>query len=282
VSVPHALMIDWREDATDGIPMYVINVDGSGRKQIVANARTYGGDRAAVWLDNNTLIVLPAGKGPTKLDLRTGAEERMPPSGLWLPNRTLTHATTGEPTFSPYDATKGSISQQAALGGCEPYFTTDGLWGFWMGGAGGPINRIRLGTRQVSPIINLHDRRMPADRAYLYFPMASRCQRLFAFGASPDQHDHAASDYDIFVAPANPETLELTADPVRYTFNRATDRYPDVFLADFELGTRTGEAPSPWTFGTTKPLENGPGTSATVPNRRAARNTPSPGRATTT
>lgn len=243
VSVPHALVISWREDAPDGIPMYVINLDGSGRKQIVANARTYGGDRAAVWLDDDTLIVLPAGKGPTKLNLRTGAEERLPPTGLWLLNRTLTHATTGDPTFSPYDAAKGTISEQAAFGGCEPYFTANGVWGFWMGGGGGPINRIRLGTRQVSPIINLHDRRMPADRAYLYFPMFSRCQRLFAFGASPDQHDHATSDYDIFVAPANPETLELTADPVRYTFDKATDRYPDVFLADFELGTQAGEAP---------------------------------------
>ena len=213
VSVPHSLMINWREDAPDGIPMYLINIDGSGLKQISPNARTYGGDRAAVWLDNDNLIYLPAGKGPTKLNLRTGKEERLPPSGLWLPNRTMTCATTGSPTFSPYDAASGKISEQAALGGCEPYFTTDGVWGFWMGGGGGPINRIRLGTRQVSPIINLHDTRMPADRAYLYFPMFSRCQRLFAFGASPDQHDHATSDYDIFVAPANPDTLELIGKP---------------------------------------------------------------------
>lgn len=243
VSVPHSFMTNWREDAPDGIPMYLTSVDGSEQRQIVSNARTYGGDRAAVWLDDDTLIVLPQGKGPTKLNLRTGAKERMPPNGLWLLNRTFTHATTGEPTFSPYDAAKGTISQQPALGGCEPYFTADGTWGFWMGGAGGPINRFRLGTRQATPIIELHDRRMPTDRAYLYFPMFSRCQRLFAFAASPDQHDHATSDYDVFVAPANPDTLELTANPVRYTFNQTTDRYPDVFLADFELGTHSGEAP---------------------------------------
>jgi hypothetical protein len=154
VSVPHSLMINWREDAPDGIPLYMINIDGSGLKQISANARTYGGDRAAVWLDHDNLIYLPAGKGPTRLNLQTCKEDRLPPSGLWLPNRTMTCATTGEPTFSPYDAKSGKISEQSALGGCEPYFTTDGVWGFWMGGAGGPINRIRLGTRQVSPIIN--------------------------------------------------------------------------------------------------------------------------------
>jgi hypothetical protein len=252
VSVPHSLMINWREDATDGIPMYMIHIDGSGLKQISANARTYGGDRAAVWLDNDDLIYLPAGKGPTKLNLRTGKEERLPPNGLWLPNRTMTCATTGSPTFSPFDATTGKISEQAAFGGCEPYFTSDGIWGFWMGGAGGPINRIRLGARQVSPIINLHDARMPADRSYLYFPMFSPCQRLFAFGASPDQHDHATSDYDIFVAPAKPDTLQLVGNPVRYSFNRATDRYPDVFLADFELGTRDGEAPFETEFASEK------------------------------
>ncbi len=243
VSVPHALMINWREDAPDGIPLYTINIDGSGLKKVAINARTYGGDRAAVWLDEDNLIYLPAGKGPTKLNLRTGEEERLPPKGLWLLNRTMTCATTGSPTFSPYDAARGTIHEQPAFGGCEPFFTTDGVWGFWMGGAGGPINRIRLGTRQVSPIINLHDSRMPTDRAYLYFPMFSRCQRLFAFGASPDQHDHDKSDYDIFVAGTNPETLELTANPVRYSFHKATDRYPDVFLADFELGTHVGEAP---------------------------------------
>jgi hypothetical protein len=243
VSVPHSLMVSWREDAPDAIPMYLITTDGSGLKQISPNARTYGGDRAVVWIDNNSLIYLPAGKGPTKLNLLTGKEDRLPPRGLWLPNRTMTCATTGSPTFSPYDAASGTLSEQAAFGGCEPYFTADGIWGFWMGGAGGPINRVRLGTRQVSPIINLHDTRMPADRAYLYFPMFSSCQRLFTFAASPDQHDHATSDYDIFVAPAKPDTLELIGNPVRYTFNKATDRYPDVFLADFELGTREGEAP---------------------------------------
>jgi hypothetical protein len=252
VSVPHSLMINWREDAPDAIPMYLINSDGSGLKQISPNARTYGGDRAAVWLDKDNLIYLPAGKGPTKLNLQTGKEERLPPNGLWLPNRTMTCATTGSPTFSPYDASSGKITEQAAFGGCEPYFTADGVWGFWMGGGGGPINRIRLGTRQVSPIINLHDTRMPADRSYLYFPMFSPCQRLFAFAASSDQHDHATSDYDIFVAPAKPDTLELTANPVRYTFNKATDRYPDVFLADFELGTRDGEAPFEVEFASVK------------------------------
>ena len=85
----------------------------------------------------------------------------------------------------------------------------------------------------------------------------------------PDQHDHATSDYDIFVAPANPETLELTANPVRYTFHKATDRYPDVFLADFELGTHVGEAPSPWTSRATRLPGSGLGTSATAPNRRS-------------
>jgi hypothetical protein len=243
ISVPHALVLDWREDAPDGIPLYVINVDGSGLRKLAEHARTYGGDRSVVWLDKDNLIYLSAGKGPTKLNLVTGAEDRLPPSGLWLVNRTMTHATTGQPTFSPYDSATGKISEQAPFGGCEPYFSADGVWGFWMGGAGGPINRIRLGSRQVTPIINLHDARMPAGRAYLYFPMVSRNQRLFACGASPDQHDHGKSDYDIFVAPLNPDTLELLDNPVRYTFSPGTDRYPDVFLADFELGTFEGEAP---------------------------------------
>jgi hypothetical protein len=212
-------------------PMYVINLDGSGLKQVAANARCYGEDRAAVWLNDEELIYIAADHGPTRLNLRTGAEQPLSPKGPWLINRTATFATTGDPTFSPYDAGKGAISEQPVFGGCQPYFSTDGVWGYWMGGAGGPINRVRLATREVSPILDLNDKRLPADRNYLYFPMLSYDQRLFAFAASPGVHDHFKADYDVFVAPCDPNRLELTGRPVRYTFNQSCDRFPDAFLA---------------------------------------------------
>lgn len=224
-------------------PMYVINVDGSGLRQVAPNARCYMEDRAAVWLNNGELIYLAAGRGPTRLNLRTGERKPLPPRGLWLINATGTCASTGTPTFSTYNTAAGKLVEQPALGGCQPYFSTDGVWGFWMGGGGGPINRIRLATRKVSPIVTPDDPRLPAGRNYVYFPMLSHNQRLFAFGASPDAHDHFTADYDIYVAPCDPARLELTDTPVRYTFTSSCDRFPDVFLAAADPGAHAGNAP---------------------------------------
>ncbi len=89
----------------------------------------------------------------------------------------------------------------------------------------------------MSPILGLNDKRLPTDRNYLYFPMLSYDQRLFAFAASPDVHDHFKADYDIFVAPCDPDQLALTDTPVRYTFTPSCDRFPEAFLAGVELGT---------------------------------------------
>jgi hypothetical protein len=58
-------------------------------------------------------------------------------------------------------------------------------------------------------------------------------------------HDHFKADYDIFVAPCDPNRLELTGPPVRYTFNQSCDRFPDAFLANSEIGTRGALAQRP-------------------------------------
>jgi hypothetical protein len=227
--------------------MHVMHSDGSHDRTLTDSARAYFEDRATVWLNDHELVYIDHGGLTQQLDVRNGKHHPLlnKPSHEhgWLINATRAHATTGQPTFSLYNAGKQEITPQGGLPGCQPYFTHDGRWGFWMGGAGGPINRFNLHSRQASPILNPHDPRMPKDRNYLYFPMVSRNGRLFACGASPGQHDHFTSDYDIFVCPINPETLELIGNPVRYTFHSGNDRFPDVFLADLELGRHAGEAP---------------------------------------
>ena len=97
---------------------------------------------------------------------------------------TLSSATTGLPRFSPFDPETGGIAKQQRLGGCQPYFSHDGRWGFWTAGAGGPVNRIDLETRAVTTLIEKGDARLPRDLGYVYFPMVSRDGRLFAFAAS--------------------------------------------------------------------------------------------------
>ena len=233
-------------------PLHLMSADGRFNRIVADDARAYGEDRGAVWLNAHELIYIDASGMTRRLNVDTGSSEPMlaePYKGAqwatgWLINPTLRYATTGEPTFSQYDANSKTVQVRQAQGGCQPYFSQDGVWGFWMGGGGGPINRINLATGQVSQILAANDPRMPKERNYLYFPMLSRCGRLFAFAASPHQHDHFTSDYDIFVAQTSPATLDIVGTPVRYTFDKGCDRFPDVYLAGQQTA-RTHPQPQP-------------------------------------
>jgi len=236
------------------VPLHLCSTEGKWDKVLVPDARAYGEDRCAVWVNAHELIYIDAQGVTRQLNVDTGQSEALtgpydPKLSPWpgvagfLINATHTYATSGSPIFSPYDAATKTVKLKPHLDGCQPYFTHDGKWGFWMGGGGGPINRVLLATRQFSPILKYDDPRLPKGRRYLYFPMISWDQRLFACGVSPHQHDHFKSDYDIFVAQIDPDTLELIGKPVRYTFDPHCDRFPDVYLAPLELGDFSGEAP---------------------------------------
>ncbi|MEW6366496.1 MAG: LamG-like jellyroll fold domain-containing protein [Acidobacteriota bacterium] len=240
--------VDPYADTTAAGRLRLITAGGSRDEVIAGAARTYGeGDRAAVWRSPNEIIFI-AGDGHTQLlDLKSRNATRLTKAPAaangWLLNATLDHATTGVPTFSLYDRDRRTIVERQRQGGCEPYFSHDGRWGYWIAGAGGPLDRIDLATGRVSTMIEKNDARLPAGIRYMYFPMLSRCGLLLAYGASANQHDHSRSDYEIFVVETDPRTLELIGPPVRLTHDPATDRYPDVYLAPLPLGRHFGEVP---------------------------------------
>jgi hypothetical protein len=229
--------------------LHLIAVDGGEDRVVVESARSYFVHRAVVWRDPRTLIFISGDTTTRELDIENGRQRMLvakpPPKGGWLLNSTLTHATSGVPTFSAYDRARQKVAPRSELGGCEPYFSHDGRWGFWMAGAGGPINRIDLASRAVSTILDKNDLRMEKGWGYAYFPMVSADGRLFAYAASTgrQQHDQHRSDYEVFVAETDPKTLELLGRAVRFTRHPATDRFPDVFLAPLPLGRLRGEAP---------------------------------------
>ncbi|TNF70486.1 MAG: hypothetical protein EP299_13990 [Acidobacteria bacterium] len=229
--------------------LHLISVDGTKDRVIVESARSYFVHRAVVWRGPQTLIYISGETATMELDIESGERRTLiakPPSkGGWLINATLTHVTTGVPTFSVFDPQQRRVLPRSELGGCEPYFTHDGRWGFWMAGAGGPINRIDLASRKISTILDKNDVLMEEGRGYAYFPMFSADGRLLAYGASTgrQQHDQHRSDYEIFVAETDPQTLEPLGRAVRFTRHPATDRFPDVFLAPLPLGRLRGEAP---------------------------------------
>ncbi len=209
-----------------------------GQQRVVApRARTYGwGNRSAVWRSDSELIHV-GGDGRTfLLPLAGGASRPLtdePRHELgWLIDATLSHATNAAPSFAPYDRAARAVRPVPEMRGCEPYFTADGEWGYWVHRGGGPLRRMRLSDREPVNWIEREDPRLPADQRYIYFPMLSRDRRALAYGASRSRrdHDHFRSDYDIFWLPVDPQTFELRGPPVRVTKHPASDRYPDIYL----------------------------------------------------
>jgi hypothetical protein len=232
------------------VPLHLLRIGDGSDRVLVPSARSYKADRAVVWIGNHELIYID-GRGFTRrLEIASGEEEQLTEEAQakfgFLINPTMTHATRGRPaSFSAYDPQKRRIALRRAEDGCQPYFSHDGRWGFWIEANGGPVRRIDLITGATGDVIGRDDPRMPEGHGYLYFPMLSSCQRLLAFAASrsPREHDHFKADYDVFVGRVDPLTLELIDEPVRYSFDPGTDRFPDVFLSGMELGHHRGEAP---------------------------------------
>lgn len=225
----------------------LIGIDGKGDRVVAEAAQTYSrGHRSAIWHGDNLLQYVDPEGNAILLDLAKGTKEKLAgPSSEgkgWLVNRTRTHASTGLPTFSLYEAARHTVTERTPYGGCEPYFSDDGRWGIWMAGAGGPLRAFDLATRTQKTLFEKNDPRLGAQ-AYMYFPMLSNGSALVAFGASPNEHDHEKGNYDIFVAEVDPATMDVLGQPLKYTSAPTPDRYPDVHVEPLPLGRSFGEAP---------------------------------------
>jgi hypothetical protein len=225
--------------------LHLIARDGTDNRVVAAVARSYFENRAVVWRSADELIHIDGERATVALDLTTGQSRRLadpPAEHAWLIDPTLAWATTGRPTFAPYDPGRRAVLPRRRLGGCQPYFSGDGRWGFWTAGAGGPIHRVELGTGRVERILDKNDRRVPGGFGYAYFPMFSADGGLFAWAASTGGHDHFRTDYEVFVAESDPETLELVGPVLRVTRHAGTDRFPDAWWPPLALGRHSGEA----------------------------------------
>jgi hypothetical protein len=227
-------------------PLLLVPTAGGPPRQLAVTARTYGrGHRAGVWHSPQAFQHVDAQGNSVLLDITSGATEKLAGPDAdgrgWLVDPTRRWATTGVPTFSPLGP-GGRVEPRTPFGGCEPSLSDDGRWGLWVAGAGGPLRRVELATRTTSDVLLKNDQRLPG-RSYLYFPSLSNDRLLLTFAASEGEHNHSEGDYDVFVAPVDPRTLELLGDPLRYTSHPTSDRYPSVWAAPLPLGRHFGEAP---------------------------------------
>ena len=163
-------------------------------RTLVPAARPYGwGNRAVLWNDDARLAYVDADGRSLQIDVTSGRVEVL--SGAprrrlaWLIDPGARRAVDGSPSFSAYDADAGRVVPSERRPGCEPYFTHDRRFGFWVRGGGGPVHWIDLESGEVGRLLEHEDRRIPGAQRYAYFPMISRDGRMLAFGASPGDHD---------------------------------------------------------------------------------------------
>jgi hypothetical protein len=232
----------------DADPVLRLHRMEDGRDTVlVEGARSYYEDRVAVWLDSRSLLYIAADGTTRRIDIETRKQKVVQRKEQreygYLIDPTLRHATMGRPSFALYNEKARRVLPAKVRSGCQPYFSRDGRFGFWVAREGGPICRVDLRTSETADIIQRDDPSLPAPFSYVYFPMISAGQQLLAFGGSRGEHDHFRADYEIFVVPIDPEILMPIGPPVRYSFHPATDRFPDVFEAGAELGRHWGEVP---------------------------------------
>jgi len=230
-----------------GSVLRLLRISDGHDEPLVKGARSYREDRAAVWLDSRELIYIAPNGTTRSIDIlsrkqRVIQRKKQDAHG-YLMDPTLTWATTGRPGFSRLNRRAKRVAPARILSGCQPYFSRDGRFGFWVNKQGGPVRRVDLRTSETTDMVPRKDPRLPKGWRYVYFPMVSPGQDLLAYGASNGEHHHFRADYEIFVAPIDPDTLMLSGPPVRYTFDPGTDRFPDIFESGAELGRHRGEAP---------------------------------------
>ena len=244
------------DDGASG-PLRLIRPDGSGERTLVPEARTYAEHRAVIWRSPEELIYID-GDGRTRIyrldDRPGGGPDRGPGEILlgeprdahgWLIDPTLCYATTGWPTFSSYDDETRQIRRERELGGCQPYFSPDGRWGYWVAGAGGPVNALDLANRQVKTILRKSDPQLPEDLGYIYFPMLSPSGQVLAVAGSNDEHSHHEADYEILILPIDPESLTVLGPARRITDHPSTDRFPAAWSPPLDLPSPPSPPPPP-------------------------------------
>jgi hypothetical protein len=206
---------------------------GGGGRLLSRSARHIGAHRAVVWWSESALAYLEADGTSRLLDLALGTSEvlvrQAPTEPGWLVAPGGRHVTTDQVDFAERDPASGRVRLTTPLGGCEPTFSADGELGLWIAGAGGPIDVIDLATRETRSLVRKSDPRLPAAWRYLYFPALSPDRTRLAWAASNGEHDHFRSNYDVFVAEVDPETLELAGKPRHIAPHPGVDRFPDVW-----------------------------------------------------
>lgn len=110
------------------------------------------------------------------------------------------------------------------MGGCEPQFTFDGRYLYWVNGP----RDFKVWDSQTDTERQFLGRPPVEPYNYTYFPTVTPDRRWVAYGASPSQHDHNTSDYEVYLQELRDWQPE--GEPVRLTWHPRTDRWPYLWV----------------------------------------------------
>lgn len=111
-----------------------------------------------------------------------------------------------------------------ARGACELTWFPDGRRLAWIGGGG--RGKTRVMVSQLNPVKARQLIDLPGSFSHEYFPRVSPDGRWLVWAASARGHEHDIADYEIFLWRMD----RPPAEALRLTFNKANDRWPDIFI----------------------------------------------------
>ncbi len=111
------------------------------------------------------------------------------------------------------------------MGGCEPRISADGRYVYWVKGP----SDFQVWDTVTNEERQLLDKPDNEPHNYSYFPTVSADGRWLLCGASPGEHSHSTSDYEVLLQELR--DWQPVGKPVRLTFNQRTDRWPYLHVA---------------------------------------------------
>jgi len=109
------------------------------------------------------------------------------------------------------------------MGGCEPGFSADGRYLYWVQGP----KDFRVWEIARDKEHRFLGQPTTKNWNYTYCPSICGDGRWLAYGASPNQHSHDTSDYEIFLQEL--QDWKPVGKPVRLSWHPRTDRWPSLW-----------------------------------------------------
>ena len=199
--------------------------DGTPRKLTVGNPLNWASDNRRIYFVRDSLVRV--------IDAETGRESvvnqtRVPTDGrsggmvgtLAPDLKSAVFRTSKQNEYFVFDPPK----TVKTMGGCEPRITPDGRHLYWVLG---PKNfqAWEIGTKREHQLLGVPPVK-PFN--YTYFPTVSADARWLLYAASPGDHSHSTSDYEVYLLRL--KDWRPVGEPVRLTFNKRTDRWPFLWL----------------------------------------------------